>query len=476
MKELDRITLIIADTRSYAQAVHSLKKTLAQIKPARTIFFTDVEIPHLPEGVEWIKINPLSSKEEYSAFIIKNLAFYIDTQFVMIVQWDSWVLDSEQWTDEFLENDYIGSSWIEKDGYAVGNGGFSIRSKRLMDAVSKDPIIKAVHPEDNVLCRIYRPYLEAHYGFTWAPEELADKFGYELKTPANPTFGFHGPFHEPYHETIMISRRGAGGDIVALEPLLHYYFKKGYRVVLNTEPNFFNFFRQHYFKIHHPDEVDRRLSYTELDLNFGYEIFPKQLHLKTYYEMAGITDGEIRNPKLNLSFDPKQKENKLFKKYAVIHNDVRLQESRNIHNVNWGKVVAYLNSYGYDAIQIGQAEHEEIPWAIHMNCPTELMLMWTVGGADLFIGIDSGPSNIAVAMNTPAIICFGSVNPDHIIPDQTNVIAIHNHGKHVCEKAFCWSDSIGQTGTPCYIDDKQPPCVDFHESQIIEAIDKMINK
>jgi ADP-heptose:LPS heptosyltransferase len=207
----------------------------------------------------------------------------------------------------------------------------------------------------------------------------------------------------------------------------------------------------------------------------AYEVKPKQLHLQSYYDMCGISDGEIRNPKLTLSFDPK--ENPLFTKYVVIHNDIRPQASRNIEGVNWQMVVNYLNENGYKVFQIGVGDHELIEGAIFMSTPNQLMLLWLIGGSDMFIGIDSGPANVAVAMNIPVIACYGSVNPEYLIPDLSNVYSINNHhGKGVCDKPYCWHETIGCEGTKCYIDDKNPPCNKFKTVDILIAIDSIIKK
>lgn len=495
IKQLNRVTVVIADTKNYAQALLSLKKTLSQIKPFRTIFFTDIELPK-QEGIEVIKIKPIRSKAEYSEWIIRELCKHISTEFVLIQQWDSWVLDGECWTDEFMDYDYVGAAWLETDGFAVGNGGFSLRSSILMEAVYGDPMIVSTHPEDNMLCKVYRPYLEAKYGFKWAPVELADKFSFELKNPAQKTFGFHNFFHKPFQEVIVIRRTGALGDVIALEPILFSFYKKGYKVVLDTLPQFFNLFLSHYFKIHHPDELDARVmaNARSINLDMAYEITPKRLHLESYYEMSGIVGGEIRNPKLTLPFDPKIPEAKLFRKYCVLHIDKRPQEGRNVYGVDWKEVIRYLSSIGYTTIQIGHGEHEMVIGTTEMRNMNEPMLMRLIGGADLFLGIDSGPFNIALAMDTPSICFFGSVNPEYIIPDPKNVVVIQNHNpeKPICRNVHCWSSTIGQEGVECIevngrrqfkVQSMQgsecmeesdiPPCVQFTTKQVFDAIKKI---
>jgi ADP-heptose:LPS heptosyltransferase len=277
-----------------------------------------------------------------------------------------------------------------------------------------------------------------------------------------------------------------------------YFHKKGYRVVLDTLPQFYNLFLFHYFKVHHPDEVDPKILTTakRVDLNMSYESTPDRLHLLSYYEMAGIQDGEIRNPKLTLQFNPKTPEYKLFRKYCVLHIDERAQSGRNIYGVEWEDVVWHLRERGYEVIQIGQGKHPKIFNAVEMRNMNEPMLMRLIGGADLFIGVDSGPFNIALAMDTPAVVFFGSVHPDYIIPDKTNVTVISNHNadKPICRLPHCWSSAISTEGVECVethgvinkvtkmwqgtecveTDQPLPPCAIFKTQQVIDAINQRI--
>jgi len=94
--------------------------------------------------------------------------------------------------------------------------------------------------------------------------------------------------------------------------------------------------------------------------------------------------------------------------------------------------------------------------------------MWLIAGADLFIGIDSGPSCIAVAFNIPSIIFFGQVAPEYIHPDMANVHIVSNG--IVCDKPRCWHETVTTTGQDCYIDKQLPPCVQFTTEQVIDAI------
>ncbi len=467
--------MICVDTKNYAQAYHALQKSLEQIVPARTVFLTDIDIDK-DSRIECVKIKPLKSVREYSNFVIKELYKYFSTSHCVLVQWDGYVINGDSWNPEFLKYDYIGAPWLYFDSRNVGNGGFSLRSWKLQSALGNDSFIKATSPEDEIIGRLYRDYLELNYSVKFPSDDLADTFSYELRTPICKTFGFHGFFHKPFKETIVIKRMAAGGDVIALEPLLEYFDSRGYRVALDTLPQFYNYFIQHYFKVYHPEEIDSRVMKTsrKINLDMAYEMTPKQNHLKSYFEFAGIKDYKLRNPLLKLAFNPKQKENKLFKKYCIVHIDKRdSKQGRNIYGVNWQRITQLLKHEGFEVVQVGMGESDDIG-GIRMNTPTESFMMWVVGGADLFIGIDSGPANVAVAMKVPAIIFFGSVTPEHIYPNLSNIKVIQ-HEIPVCDSYKCWSSKVTTDGVACVVDESMPPCCVFDTEVVIKKIQEVIN-
>lgn len=166
-----------------------------------------------PLGVDVVKIDPLTSTEEYSEFVITHLHEYVDTPHVLVIQYDGFILNPDAWNDAFLEYDYIGAPWwvqgpaVKNDGFPVealhtwlvGNGGFSLRSKKLLELcadLAKSNAFTAYHPEDVVLSVHNRDVLEER-GVQFAPVALAKEFSYEAvdeKTDYewNGQFGFHG--------------------------------------------------------------------------------------------------------------------------------------------------------------------------------------------------------------------------------------------------------------------------------------------
>jgi hypothetical protein len=186
MIDLQNVTLVVIDCKFYDGAKIAIEECKKYCN------FKDIKVfSDIPFYENTILIQKINSKLTYSEFVFKHLVNFIDTDFFMIAQYDGYILN-DNWKPEFLHYDYIGACW-EYDINNVGNGGFSIRSKRLMLELQK-PEFSIIHPEDYRICRFYRAELEKR-GFTFAPDELANQFSWEenKRYPAyNNQFGWHG--------------------------------------------------------------------------------------------------------------------------------------------------------------------------------------------------------------------------------------------------------------------------------------------
>ncbi len=193
---LPQVTVAIIDCVQYKPARRVLQHCINLCEFAAAKFFTHetVDDPYV------VPIEKITSKQGYSEFVVKKLANYISTDFVLIVQTDGFIVNVDKWSHQFLDYDYIGPPWhpsqLQKGidpKCRVGNGGFSMRSRRLQEFIRDDPNIAETHPEDVCICQTYRPYLEDK-GFTFAPVELAHKFGCENYIWNN-AFGHHCYFY-----------------------------------------------------------------------------------------------------------------------------------------------------------------------------------------------------------------------------------------------------------------------------------------
>lgn len=198
------IDLVAVACTKIPETIEALRKCQDQMKFSRTILLTHEELE--VEGIEVIQIPKLDYKG-YNEFVAMTLWQYVSADFALLVQNDGYITDGKLWTDEFLMHDYIGAPWpIPKDNNTyrtpggrlarVGNGGFSLRSRKLMRA----PTILGLEftdngtgfpHEDGFLCVHYREVLE-NDGVRFAPVELAARFSTELTVPETvKSFGGH---------------------------------------------------------------------------------------------------------------------------------------------------------------------------------------------------------------------------------------------------------------------------------------------
>ena len=191
MLELPDVTLFSIYTIAHELHVKALQDCLSRVKFGSVKLFTDKVI-----GPEEKFVTEITASTNLSHFHNWEFPEHIQTSHVLAFQWDAWVTTPSMWTDEFLQYDYIGAPWWYQDGLNVGNSGFCLRSKKLIDFLADHrddfPII---HPEDETLCRHYRKFLPQ---FKWANDETAFRFSFERVHPNHGSFGFHGVFNWPF--------------------------------------------------------------------------------------------------------------------------------------------------------------------------------------------------------------------------------------------------------------------------------------
>lgn len=183
------MTLVVYDCVAHELTRFALEESLNQIDPKAVHIWTNK--PKFFFGLGQV-FETKTSKELLEA---EEVLWYqapakLTTSHVLVVQWDGWVLNGNLWKDEFLAYDYIGAPWPWHLHDRVGNGGFSLRSTRLMKLLAdKSSPFPLKMPSDEVICRRYRGALEM-FGFKWPPESLASEFSLEHGEMRS-TFGFH---------------------------------------------------------------------------------------------------------------------------------------------------------------------------------------------------------------------------------------------------------------------------------------------
>ena len=207
---LPDVTLIAVTSVNIDQTQVALSISSENIEFSSIKLLSPTSPNHKISNIEYVTI-PKIDYLGYSRFMIKDLYKYFTTKFCLIIQADGFVVDPNFWKNEFLNYDYIGAPWPDKvivspENYSlslnenrVGNGGFSLRSNKLVKATSEIDFEKLTFPvqaEDMLICHyLYKEMIKR--GINFAPPTIAASFS--MEDPGNlygqnidSVFGFHG--------------------------------------------------------------------------------------------------------------------------------------------------------------------------------------------------------------------------------------------------------------------------------------------
>jgi hypothetical protein len=191
-KKLSNVDIVSINCVDPTSSAHAIYYSRRNIEFGKSILIThedidldDIEL-HRLDKLDWNGYNDR----------VLNLKEHTNNDYVLLIQDDGHVVNPMQWTDEFLNYDYVGAPWPFEDSWVekqpeklrpylrknfpknrVGNGGFSLRSKKFLEFSSQYDSCDE-WGEDIFLCNI--KYDEAiAYGIKFAPFDLAVKFSYE---------------------------------------------------------------------------------------------------------------------------------------------------------------------------------------------------------------------------------------------------------------------------------------------------------
>jgi hypothetical protein len=188
---MHNLSLVICNTGNNVLSQFALRHTLSKFPVKETIVFSDAENGW--ECDKFIKIDPILHMSQYEDIMLSELVEHVSFDHCLVIQYDGFVLNPEIFSKIFLHYDYIGAPWTHYDEFCVGNGGFSLRSKRLLENIKSLTEHKMDDMNEDVfICRHMRSYLEENRNINFAPKSIAEHFSFESHMPKHLTFGFHG--------------------------------------------------------------------------------------------------------------------------------------------------------------------------------------------------------------------------------------------------------------------------------------------
>ena len=186
-----------------ASAIPSILKSMRELPGSRGLLLSIQKPASLPHDIQWKQIGDLDYMM-YSVFMMHSLYAFIETDYCLTVQDDGWVLNGKNFKPEYYEYDYIGGAchaakvgnqlmlrctWHDQHPRVlVQNGGFSLRSKRFLEAPNKYGIVHSqandIHLwNEDVQLSCLKRHLFAEVGMKYASEKTVRDFSLECVIP-----------------------------------------------------------------------------------------------------------------------------------------------------------------------------------------------------------------------------------------------------------------------------------------------------
>lgn len=451
---LSNVSLICIDTTPKARlGVRALEQSLEQCS------FGEVKLLTNDSYLKYsVQIPEIKGLEAYSHFCVRDLHKYVSKDFCLLVQSDGYVLNGQAWFDDFLAYDYIGAPWLPSK--AIGNGGFSLRSRKLLNALAQNPFGDNPHPEDNYICVRHRKQLEK-MGIRFPDYEIASLFAFEGRswnngiewesTPEgwNGQFGFHSwltkmppevqrpkVFHHTgdYGDVIysLPVMKQLGGGVLFLSPDIKYPFPTPPRCVRNPNVTFARWCENITPLLESQSYIDsakytHALPYsTDYDLNKFREPWSKRTaqdfeSIFKLHQKAFSIDYPDNEPWITVA-DPVSIEGRPI----VVNRTARYQN----FDFPWDKLI---RKYGHQMIFIGSTqEHElfngigypevKVPRHITRNL---LEVAQVIAGAKCCIMNQSSPLSIALGLCKNVIVETWPLNSNCVIPRDNAIYWTH---------------------------------------------------
>ena len=209
--DLKNVTLIAFSSIEIPATIKALQVSSEKLNFGAIKLVSHEKPNDLPDNIIYEYAPKINDIMDFNYYVFREFGKHVTTSHCLMVQYHAYVIHPILWDNRWLEYDYIGAPWryMENSYIAdngeharVGNGGFSLRSKKLLDLPKfyGIPLIseQGFFNEDGNICCYHRTKFLSH-GIKYAPVEVASRFSFENPVPENyglQTFGFHRNLRE----------------------------------------------------------------------------------------------------------------------------------------------------------------------------------------------------------------------------------------------------------------------------------------
>lgn len=268
------------------------------------------------------------------------------------------------------------------------------------------------------------------------------------------------------YQSILVRRRGAIGDVLMITPIIRALKEANKEANIFVETSCPQLLEGNPYIYHIAENIDPSKFDKVFDLQ--YEKTPGKVRIDSMAEQAEV---ELKSRKMEVFFPPEEIEIK--EPYIAFHTG-RSWVNREWPVDRFSQVAEWLIHQGYRVIQLGNSQtlpmningvvdYRDKPWATIANI---------LKNAECFIGIDSACSNLAKAVDCPAFIFYGCVNPAVMLADAEEYPLTVETGTLPC---FGCRDKSQATYVECT--QKEPYCLlNIYPENVMEKLSKFLEK
>lgn len=198
MIQLPNVTLLCLCTRDVEQGAKALVYSSIAIEFAAIKLVSHYRPPDMPQNILYDHIDRMETIDDWNKYLVYDLWKHFDTEYVLLIHPDGFVVNPHKWQDMWLQYDYCGSPWDEYTAIAIQGGrdqpysrvgnSVGLRSRKLCKLPTEINLewrrFNNDSNEDSFICGHQRRVFEEH-GCTFMPFEQALEFGRETPLPEN---------------------------------------------------------------------------------------------------------------------------------------------------------------------------------------------------------------------------------------------------------------------------------------------------
>lgn len=187
------VSLVILETRYHELATMALQHWTRRINFKEVLVFSDKNL--LP-GSKWVPVKPLTDiNRDYGDIMVRGMWPFINSEYMILINWDTLLRDQNLWSAEFFDYDYIGSMWPWQAPHNDNpdHCGISWRSSKLLQAMRYPAVESVTDAVPYHISHQLEQLMRNRFQIRMAEQEMNRRFVHELSgSDASNAFAVRG--------------------------------------------------------------------------------------------------------------------------------------------------------------------------------------------------------------------------------------------------------------------------------------------